>query len=302
MGGAVCAYCGGAALNGDERPEHPLPETVNGRLTTRLVCDPCNSWAGKNVDQPWLSDPFVGHQRFVHRIPDRRNKVLEYDPLLAGVTAEGVQIRMDEHGRPLALNSPVTFDPDSGTYQIRAKDEEDMKRLFDRIAKKAAAEGKTATPSSEPEVQSYQPSVAGKFQIMPQTWERMAAKVLLGLLAENSPADWRSSAQADTLRAAMRGPDKAADQVRLTDPGPMQQIAAPPASAAFTRSIGGSMMAGVSLLGIFMLSFVLPPPNPGPELLWISDPLHPSSSVMGPWESALPQRLSHFADDGRQEQ
>lgn len=296
MGGAVCAYCGQSVLTGDERPEHPLPETVNGRLTTRLVCDPCNTWAGKNIDQPWLSDSFVGHVRFVHRIPDRRNKVLEYDPLLAGVTAEGVQIRMDEHGRPIPLNSPVNFDPDSGTYQIRAKDEEDVKRLFDRIAKKAAAEGKTATPTGEPEAQSYQPSVTVKLQIMPQTWERMAAKVLLGFLAENLPADWRSSAQADALRAVMRSPDKAANQVRLTDPGAMQQIAAAPASAAFTRQIGGNTVGGVSLLGIFMLGFVLPPPIAAPGLLWISDPLQPSWSVMGPWESALAQRLSHFAD------
>jgi phosphoribosylformylglycinamidine (FGAM) synthase-like enzyme len=199
---------------------------------------------------------------------------------------------MDAQGRPIALNSPVSHDPESDTYAIRAKDEEDMKRLIDRYARKAAVEGKSIS-TGEPEFRSYQPSVTVNVQVIPQHWERMAAKVLLGFLAENLPSAWRASAQADALRAVMRAPDKRADEVRLTAPGAMQHVATTPASAAFTHSIGDQTVAGVSLLGQFMLGFAVP--GDDPRLLWISDPLFPSWSVVGPWESALAERLGYLS-------
>lgn len=201
---------------------------------------------------------------------------------------------MNAEGKPIPLNSPVNYDPEAGMYAIRAKDEDDMKRLLDRYAQRAVAEAKAVTPG-QPEVRSYQPSVTVNVTVIPQHWERMAAKVLLGLLAEQRPAEWRTSPQADELRSQLRAGDKAADQVRLGTPGAIQQLAAPPATAAFTQSVGDKTVAGVSLLGMFMLAFALPCDQHDAGLLWIADPLRPSWSVRGPWESALPQRLVHLS-------
>src|SRR4051812_29181477 len=120
---ATCAYCAKPTLVGGEPPEHALPAAINARFTTSAVCSACNLWAGEEIDRPWLADPYVRHVRVMHQIPDRRGTTLEHDPLLRGVTADGTHVAMGRDGRPVALNSPIKRDPESGTVQIRARDQ-----------------------------------------------------------------------------------------------------------------------------------------------------------------------------------
>lgn len=139
---AVCAYCAKAVLGGDEDPEHAIPAAINGRFTTKTVCIPCNRWAGKEVDKPWLDDPFVQDLRVQAAIPDRRGNVLTRSPFLAGMAGDGRRVALGAGGTPELLNSVVDRDPETGLVKITAPDQSTLDKLIKRERDKAEAAGK----------------------------------------------------------------------------------------------------------------------------------------------------------------
>lgn len=286
---AVCAYCGEPALTGDERPEHVIPKAVNGRLVTRTVCDPCNRWAGKHIDQPWLDDTFVGHTRFTHAIPDSRGNILTYDPLLTGTTEDGTRVTLGRDGKPVALNSPVKRDPATGEIQIRARNQEDYERLLAREIKKAEAAGKTFSLGDAQEV-SEQPHVEVVHSMIPGRWERMAAKLALGLLAETQPPAWRLSASADMLRERIHNLERVVGEVKIRKADSFDGFAQSPASAVVILTLANRPAAMVSLLGDFALFFPLADDMRGLDLAWVSDPIAPDRSAIGPMMEVIAKR------------
>jgi hypothetical protein len=286
----TCAYCGKPTLTGDEAPEHVLPLAINSRLTTDAVCNPCNRWAGRYIDQPWLDDVFVGHARFVHQIPDRRGDVLTHDPFLAGTTADGTRIRMGDGGRPIALNSPVKRNKDTGEIQIHARSQDDLDRLLAREIRKAETAGKTFT-RGEQRAFEEKPSVKGSHQIEPGVWERMAAKAVLGLLAKTQPSSWRASESANTLRAMLHNLDRPINEVDMRQAHIFHTVAPPPTSLVNIITIAGHAWAGVSLLGQFAFCFALADDLHGVDVAWVSDPLAPTCSALGTFAEVLGRRI-----------
>jgi HNH endonuclease len=284
----ICAYCGERSLTGSEDPEHILPAAINSRLTTDAVCDPCNHWAGQHVDQPWLDDVLVGHSRFVHKIPDRRGNLLAHDPFLAGTTEDGIRIRMDQDGKPVALNSPVKRDPDTGSFQIHAKDQADLDRLFAREMRKIEAAGKKITSMESREV-SEKPSVQATHMFDQGAWQRMAIKATLGLLAKTQPPSWRLSDSANALRQQLRhDTDKA---IAIRKAAMYHAFAPEPSSTVNVITIANRPVAGVSLLGIFALYLELTTDMKGVDVTWVSDPLQPSASACGTFAQVIAARV-----------
>lgn len=278
-------------LTGSDDPEHAVPAAINGRFTTRTVYVACNRWAGEEIDQPWLDDPFVQHIRFTHGIPDRRGNTIESDPLLTGTTADGRRITLGRDGRPKQLNSPVDRSKLPSEFRISARDQEDLDRLTDRELRRA---GKTredvALPS--PQVVEDQPAIEGRIEVNPGRWERIAAKMTLALLAENQAPEWRVSPSAHVLRERMRDLDRKATDVRIQQQADsFRAFAAEPSTAIVVSSHGGAPAALVSLLGAFMIVVPLEDDLRDLEVGWVSDPLDPGRSVSGPIAHLIGARL-----------
>ena len=277
---AYCAYCAEAVLDGSEGPEHAVPAAINGRFTTPSVCTPCNGWAGNEIDQPWLNDPFVLDARFAHRIPDRRGRLVKRSPWLAGVTDDGARVALGRDGVPVMRNSVVERDETTGTVRITAGDQATLDGLIDRERRRAERQGRSWT-TGEQQALSTRPQVTGSVESSPGLWERLAAKAALALLAEARSAAWRRSPSAQILRERMRNMNLTVADVELFRDEVIASFAATPATAVIVRTVGPHVTLSVSLLGIFTLRFLLAEDLRGVDLAWVSDPVMPAHSCHG---------------------
>jgi hypothetical protein len=126
--------------------------------------------------------------------------------------------------------------------------------------------------------------------IDPRRWERMAAKLVLGLLADTQPPEWRRGASATLLRQRMRDLARPIDAVHLRDAKPFNAFAAGPATAVVIKTFSRGPAAFVSLLGAFSLCFTLAEETAGIDLAWVSDPVHPDRSALGRFDEIVGKR------------
>jgi hypothetical protein len=92
-------YCAEQTLTEDERPEHPIPAALRAGLTVPTVCDDRNTWAGREIDKPFLQDDFILMLRAMHDVRDHRGgsnrQARVPNPLARGVTDDGVRVVAD---------------------------------------------------------------------------------------------------------------------------------------------------------------------------------------------------------------
>lgn len=92
------------------------------------VCNPCNAWAGRHVDQPFLEDAFIRELRARHDVCDARHpdrRVLS--PFAHGFTGDGVHVAADEDWAPWIV-SGRTIDRGEGCVDIIAADDAEADR------------------------------------------------------------------------------------------------------------------------------------------------------------------------------
>ena len=204
----LCAYCLTAVLGGEEKPEHPIPASLGASLTVPTVCDQCNQWAGREIDQPFLADSLLQAGRSIagQRDPRRGRKArLTASPLLQGHTADGDFITVDpESGQPNRRSRIV--DLGEARQQIRAGSETEAQRLLQRARKRAAAEGKEIKIEQE-ERGELQPEIIVNFSMRTDVWRREAAKIALAVGSVVYPPPWRFSDDAHRLREWMNNRD-----------------------------------------------------------------------------------------------
>lgn len=203
--GHICAYCGQPVLTGNEKPEHPLPAAIGSSLVIFTVCDRCNEWANKEIDQPWLGDDWTMIFRATHDIRDQRRAQSRrpLDPMRHGFTDEGVRVSVDENWKP-TLGSKIIEDGDK--VRIVAGSEKEAERLLEKVRKRAEAEGKRLEMGNWEKGES-RPTVCVNLKVNIIAWRRMAAKIALGVGSAIYPEDWRLSGDAEQLRTWMRDPE-----------------------------------------------------------------------------------------------
>lgn len=208
----LCAYCLQAELTGKEKPEHPIPASLGSSLTVTTVCDPCNEWAGREIDKPLMEDPLLTERRSMvdQRDPRRGKKARRaVSQILKGETADGDRITWDHDRKRPVMGSRIIEGDDGHTY-IRAGSEEEAERLLEIVRKRAAREGKEAKVESI-ERGKFKPEIKALISMRPEVWRRAAAKIALAVGSEVYPADWRTSADAERLREWMNGRDETTD-------------------------------------------------------------------------------------------
>lgn len=241
----MCAYCAEPVLTGRERPEHALPAALRASIRVWTVCDPCNTWAGQGVDQPFLDDPFIRELRSRYDVRDPRHPDRRIEsPFAHGFTAEGVHVAADETWEPRIVSGRIV-DHEDGNVDIIAGDQAEADRLAERVRKRAEALGKTAT-FGDWRIVSNHPHITGQLQIRPWRWRRAVAKAALATASAAFDEPWRTGDDAARLRHWMRDP-----KALPHDHCPMRQIAgtalsvavpAPSNAVFFTRS-GSAVVA-----------------------------------------------------------
>jgi HNH endonuclease len=281
--GKICAYCGQPVLTGNEKPEHAIPAALGSSLTVYTVCDPCNEWVGKEVDQPFLEDEWVRVHRSDSGVVDprrgRRGRPTR-SPLLEGYTDDGDHVSLGHNGKP-RMRSRI-IDLGDGKFQIRADSVDEMERLKRRVERRT---GKTITDENITH-QSTNPQVRGRLTVNTLLWLREAAKIGLAIGSIVYPEEWRTGPDAERLREWLSGKDGLAPPGQPIGLVPQQIAGTPietfvtePEHLVFFQRAAGRTMVIIVLLGSVYVS--LPVDTTGeavPRVAWTLDPARPKAN------------------------
>jgi hypothetical protein len=302
--GKICAYCGHRNLTGRERPEHPLPAAIGSSFIVDTVCDPCNEWAGVNVDQPFLAEDWLRIVWAEHnlRIPRRRGRGRVVSPLRRGFTSEGVRVTVDEQWKP-HLGSLIKEDPETGEVRILAGSEEEAERMLQRVRDRAAVEGKEAR-IQQWSATAVRPSVQIDINVDMTIWRRMAAKIALGCGSVAYPEAWRLSEPAHELRRHLR------EDVRNEEGQPIGTLAERIDGTHVLRRLveppehlicflpGEPVRLAVVLFGQLLFGTeAIAAGYPRPALAWRLDPRTPSASVETSFDGLMFRPFEQVGDE-----
>jgi hypothetical protein len=290
----ICAYCTATALTGGEKPEHVIPASLGSSLTVPTVCDACNEWAGREIDQPFLADSLLqAHRSLVGQRDPRRGRKARrvLSPLLQGHTVDGDFFTVDpETNKPVRRSRIVDLGDDR--QQIRASSPEEAERLLERARKRAATEGKEIKVEQE-ERGEVQPELTVHFSMRTDVWRREAAKIALAVGPHVYPPSWRLSADAHRLREWMHNRDSSTEDGQAPPLVPTHVeagswIAEGDEHLVFFMGLRDGVYVCVCLFGTSY--FAVPVDTTGlpvPQQAWRLDWRKPSKSGLTTWDDLV---------------
>jgi hypothetical protein len=259
-----CWYCGRDNLEDDDDPEHVLPKALGGSLVTRRICQECNERAGREVDRPFLEDWWVGWQRRVWDIRDRRRRDKpapmpgQRIELEGGVAGKMDLLRERLSVRPLRNDVP---DPGAGKDGRQFSVQVEMSRLV---------------------------------------WPRMAAKVALATASLRWEDDWLDTPDALRLRDWLwhadvfkLGEPTALPEFPAVRPDAVAPLCVPPQHLLLFMALTDDVCAVVLVVcGMLAIPVDLARAGqPSPDDAWLMDP------YVGPPLNMTVEQLSTAADE-----
>lgn len=289
----LCAYCLTTVLIGNEKPEHPIPASLGASLTVPTVCDLCNKWAGREIDQPFLADQLLQAQRsLVDQRDPRRGRTRRIgSPLLRGHSVDGDFFTFDYETKRPVMGSRIV-DLGNGRQQIRAGSVAEAERLMERVRKRAAAEGKEVKIEEE-ERGEARPTINARVMMRTDVWRREAAKIALAVGSFVYPPTWRLSEDAHRLREWMHNRDSSTEDGQApplvpTHVEPGSWITEGDEHLIFFMHLKDGVYACVCLFGSSY--FAVPVDTTGmavPQQAWRLDWRRPSKDGSTTWDGLL---------------
>lgn len=274
--GAICSYCGRARLDGTQRAEHPIPAVLDSKITVFTVCDECNTRAGRQVDAPWLSHPFVLDERARNAVADpRRSRSAPPGSILDGVYFDEEGHRVVVHGGVPRYTGSIVDDGER--IRITAPDEARAAEMVERVEKRLAAEGYAG------EIQSinrrrHRPRLSRTITASLDSGVRFGAKAALAFAAEAFPEEWRLAPEADQLRAWLWSEDpQSAEGNKLAwlAGGEEHPYAEPPRHTVFFLDLHDAVHLVALVFGRLGFAVPVAPLDLGvPTVAWMSGPGH----------------------------
>ncbi len=281
---AVCAYCAQERLTGDDRPEHVVPYALGGSFAVATVCNECNEWASREIDQPFLRDDFVLMLRSSHGIRDpqpRRSKPIP-NPLFKGQTETGAFARMDDDGEVHVQGQII--DRGDGRFEIRATSMEEAEKLVNRLKKRAEGNGQSFE-IGEFQHSEGQVEISGTAKASTAVWARLAAKIALATGSHVFDAAWRKSPEAEELRRILHDePSKLLGEKPSLFPKKIEEpisllIEEPNHALIFLRGRNDQVLLTIVLFGEYVVALPIASIANGlPRVAWLLDPNRPNAS------------------------
>ncbi len=115
-----CIFCKKDSAS-SKSVEHIMPESIGSKkrvLSRGVVCDKCNNYFARKIEEPVLSHPSIRNLRAWHQVPNKRGK---FPSLLGhiGGTDIAVGFRRDRNGKP-KLETERLRDTEHLSTELRA--------------------------------------------------------------------------------------------------------------------------------------------------------------------------------------
>jgi hypothetical protein len=192
-----CWYCGEEKLQDDDPPEHVVPFALGGELTTDRVCRECNTRAGVEIDQPFLSDWFVAWERLLWDIRDTRHGKDRPPPMPREQLelADGTRVRMT---REYTVEVIPGTDKRSTPMRIVAGSADELNEIIEKVQERAKRDGRELTLGELSEQTIGE--VSGRVAFDGVLWLRATTKIAVAAASLVLDETWVTTPQAKKYR------------------------------------------------------------------------------------------------------